>query len=343
MNDRRDIVLSNTTRQRVREVAARMGYRPNYLARSLLRGCTQTVGVLLPSLASSFVARIAEGIQAVAWDRDHRVLLSHTRHDSDIEERQLALLLEHKVDGLVIVTGEKTLPDLAKRLDALAQARVPTVVVDEDSVADRVDCVVSDDVEGARVAVEHLLASGHRRIGFMGAGKATSSARARCAGYRKALASAGVPFDPALVCGETYLSDHGVAVLRCLLGLSSPPTAIFAANDRRLAEGLPWLHEQGVRVPQDLALVGYANYDFAAYLQLTSVDQHPEGLGRRAMTRLLQRIEKPLQKPGRLVEPVALVVRASSGGARSPGALADLSNPVSCRDKRKHTKPKEPR
>jgi LacI family transcriptional regulator len=318
MNDRREIVLSQATRERVRAVAARMGYRPNYLARSLLRGRTQTVGVILPSLASSFVAQIAEGIQAVAWERNHRVLLSHTRHTPEIEARQLALLLEHQVEGVVIVTGEMTLAELPARLDTLAKARLPTVVVDEDSVADRVDCVVSDDERGSRMAAEHLLRLGHRRIGMVGAGDLTSSARARLVGYRKALETWGIRFDASLVCGRTYLQDDGVSVLSILLALPAPPTAILAANDRRLAEGLPWLSKRGIRVPQDLALVGYANYDFAAYLGLTSVDQHPQILGRRAMTRLLQRIDKPQLKPRLFKEVPELVVRQSSGRASPP-------------------------
>lgn len=319
MNDRRDIVLSQATRERVRAVASRLGYRPNYLARSLLRGRTQTIGVILPSLASSFVAHIAEGIQAVAWEQNHRVLLSHTRHDPEIEAGQLALLLEHQVDGVVVVTGEKTLAELPARLDCLAKAQVPTVVVDEASVADQVDCLVSDDERGARMAVEHLLRLGHRRIGMIGAGDLTSSARARLAGYRTALETWGVRFDASLVCGRTYLQDNGIAGLSALLTLSPPPTAIFAANDRRLAEGLPWLRERGITVPRDLALVGYANYDFAAYLGLTSVDQHPQILGRRAMSRLLQRMAKPQLKPGLFKEVPELVVRQSSGVTGLPG------------------------
>jgi DNA-binding LacI/PurR family transcriptional regulator len=318
MNDRRDIVLSEATRERVRAVAKRMGYRPSYIARSLVRGRTQTVGVILPSLASSFVSQIAEGVQAAAWERDHRVLLSHTRHDPEIEARQLALLLEHQVDGVVIVTGERTLGELPARLDTLANARVPAVVVDEASVADRVDCVVSDDEQGARMAVEHLLRLGHRRIALLGAGNITSSARARLAGYRQALEGAGIRFDASLVCGRTYLQDDGASLLGTLLALPTPPTAIVAANDRRLAEGLPWLSTRGIRVPQDLALVGYANYDFAAYLGLTSVDQHPQALGLLAMDRLLRRIDQPRLKPRLFKEVPELVVRQSSGRAGPP-------------------------
>ena len=133
------------------------------------------------------------------------------------------------------------------------------------------------------MAAEHLLRLGHRRIGMVGAGDLTSSARARLVGYRRALETWGIRFDASLVSGRTYLQDDGVSVLSTLLALPTPPTAILAANDRRLAEGLPWLRQRGIRVPQDLALVGYANYDFAAYLGLTSVDQHPQLLGHRAI------------------------------------------------------------
>ena len=321
LNNRRDIALSETTRERVRATATRLGYRPNQLARNLLRGHTGTLGVILPSLASSFVAQIAEGIQAAAWDHDRRVLLAHTRHQTEVEARQLDLLLQQQVDGVLLVTGEGTLADLPQRLDTLAQAGVPCIVIDETSVAARVDCVATDDRLGARVAVQHLLQLGHRHIGHLGAGTTTSSSRERLAGYRDALTAAGLRFNPRRVAGTAYVSGSASTALDQLLHESPRPTAVFAANDRHLAEALPRLAARGLRVPDDLALVGYANYDFSAYLGFTSVDQQPRELGRRALLQLLRRLQNPNLKPTRIVLSTRLVVRHSCGTAnRSPVA-----------------------
>lgn len=312
LNGRTHIALSPATRQRVREAAERLGYRPNLLARSLNRGRSQTIGVVLPSLASSYVARIAEGIQTEARVHDHRMLLAHTRHDEQIETQQLELLLQHKVEGVVLVTGETTLPGLAGRLAMLDRAGVPCVVVDDRTHADRVDCVVSDDRLGAMLAVRHLIAGGHRRIAHLSAGTRTSTARDRLEGYKAALREAGLRFSRARVVGSSYLLGESPRALEEMLDSSEPPTALFAANDRRLAELMPLLKARGLRIPADLALVGYADYDFAGYLDLTSVDQDPTGLGRVALCRLLERIAEPRLGPKLFQLPVRLVPRGSS-------------------------------
>ena len=326
LNGRTHIALSPATRQRVREAAERLGYRPNHLARSLHRGKSQTIGVVLPSLASSYVARIAEGIQTEAGLSDHRMLLAHTRHDPQVEIQQFELLLQHKVEGIVIVTGETTLPMLADRLAVLGRAQVPCVVVDDRTHADRVDCVVSDDRLGAELAVLHLVAGGHRRIAHLAAGTFTSTARDRLAGYQAALRKAKLPFSQALVLGNSYLGGESTAALEQLLASSNPPTAIFAANDRRLAELLPLFRSRALRVPAALALVGYANYDFAEYLDLTSVDQHPTELGRAAFRRLLARIAKPRMEPKLIELPIRLVPRGSSANRNSSPRPNNISS-----------------
>jgi DNA-binding LacI/PurR family transcriptional regulator len=318
LNGRTDIAISDETRQRVREASQRLGYRANQLARSLLRGKSHTVGLLVPSLSSSFVAQIAEGVQSAAWDQNHRVLLAHTRYQAAVESRQLDLLLGQQIDGLIVVTGESTLPDLGSRLETAERANVPCVVVDEASMAARVDSVISDDRAGAEQAVRHLISLGHRQIGHLSAGGLTSSSRARYEGYREALQEAGLPYGPSLVVGDAYLRENGAELLQKLLATRKPPTAVFAANDRRLAEALPLLRQRGIRVPEDLALLGYANYDFSNYLDLSSVDQQPMELGQRAMLRLIERIAKPTLKPRLFELPTALVVRGSCGGRRVP-------------------------
>lgn len=313
LNGRTKVALSTATRHRVREVALRLGYRPNHLARSLLRGSTQTLGVVLPSLASSFVARIAEGIQVAAGEAGFQVLLAHSQHDARIEARQFELLLQHKVDGILIVAGEATLPWLPERLDVLEQRGVGCVVVDDRTHAGRVDCVVSDDQVGAERVVQHLVSLGHRRIAHVSAGTRTSSALDRSEGYRAGLRAAGLPLDPALHLEGSFLGPHDDALGLALLQGADRPSALFAANDRSVARLIPRLQAMGVVVPRDLAMVGYADYEFATYLGLSSVDQHPVEMGRQALVRLLQRIEAPAMPPMLLKLPVDLVLRRSCG------------------------------
>ncbi len=313
LNGRTQVALSPATRKRVMEAAERLGYRPNRVARSLISGRSQTVGLLLPSLSSSFVARIAEGVEEEATGNDHRILLAHSRHDPEFESRQLDLLLQHKVEGVILVTGEGTLPSLPTRLGLMARNQVPCVVVDDSAAAEQVDCVVSEDQDGMNRAVRHLLELGHRDIAFLGAGLGTSSARDRLAGFRIALGEAGIRWREDRVAGSSYRQPEvDIAADRWFSG-PDRPTAVVAANDRHLAALLPILRARGIRVPEDLALLGYANYDFASYLDLSSVEQDPEEMGRIAMRRLLERIGNPRLAPQRIPLPARLVIRTSSG------------------------------
>lgn len=315
LNDRRTVVLSETTRDRVREAARRLGYLPNRVAQSLIQGRTRTVGVLLPSLASSFVARIADGIETAAATAGFGLLLAHSRHSPESEARQLEVLQRQRVEGVVLVAAEGTLPSLGKRLDRLQKTATPFVVVDDETHSHCGDCVVSDDRQGMALAVSHLASLGHRRIAHLGAGTRTSSGQARLLGYREAMERHRMRVDRDWIEGDAFQSGDPVAALTRLLGARRPPTAVVAANDRHLAAAIPRLRASGIRVPDDLSLVGYANYDFATYLDLTSVEQEPETLGTTAFHRLLSRIEEGPSRPVRLRLPVRLVVRGSTAPA----------------------------
>jgi LacI family transcriptional regulator len=315
LNDRRNVVLSERTRDRVREAARRLGYLPNRVAQSLIQGRTRTVGVLLPSLASSFVARIADGIETAAAAAGLGLLLANSRHDPESEDRQLGILLGQRVEGVVLVAGEGTVSTLGKRLERLQQSATPFVVVDDETHGHRGDCVVSDDRQGMDLAVAHLASLGHRRIAHLGAGSITSSALARLDGYRAAMARLRLRVDRDWIEGDAFRSADPAASLMRLLRARRPPTAVVAANDRHLAEALPTLRAAGIGVPGDLSLVGYANYDFASYLDLTSVEQDPEVIGAKAFGQLLSRITDGPSKPARIRVPVRLIVRSSTQAA----------------------------
>lgn len=312
LNDRRNVVLSERTRDRVREVARRLGYLPNRVAQSLIQGRTRTVGVLLPSLASSFVARIADGIETAAATAGFGLLLAHSRHCPESEARQLEVLQRQRVEGVVLVAAEGTLPTLGSRLELLQKTATPFVVVDDETHGHLGDCVVSDDRQGMELAVSHLAGLGHRRIAHLGAGTRTSSGSARLQGYRSAMARLRLRVDRDWVAGDSFQTGDPVVALLGLLRARRPPTAVVAANDRHLAAAIPRLRSNGIRVPEDLSLIGYANYDFAAYLNLTSIEQEPETLGTTAFQRLLERIEGGPASPVRVRLPVRLVLRGST-------------------------------
>lgn len=323
LSGRSDIAIPEATRERVRQVARKLGYRANGVARSLSRGRTQTIGVIVPRLDSSFCGQIAQGIEDACIEANFHVLLAHTMHRPEVESRQIELLLEHRVDGLIRVVDEWTIAELPRSVEELVAEQVPCVLIDDRSRAGRVDCIVSDDVQGARLAVRHLLDLGHRRIAHVGAGDRTSTARDRAAGYREALGEAGIEVDEDLIVGRSFSMHSTAESVKSLCALSDPPTALFCANDRLAADTIQAFEEWGLGVPEDRAVVGYADMEFAHYLRLTSVHQHSERMGRLAVERLLRRIADSELAPETVVVPTRLVVRKSCGaGLNRTGLLA---------------------
>ncbi len=235
--------------------------------------------MIVPRVDSTFCGQIAQGIQEACIESDYRVLLAHTLHRSEVEARQVDLLLEHRVDGLICVADEWTIGDLPRRVQGVLDEHVPCVVVDDRSLADRVDCVVSDDDRGARLAVRHLLALGHRRVAHLGAGPWTSPARDRDAAYRAALHEAGLEVDEALIAGQSFSMHRAAEPMKALLDLPRPPTAVFAANDRMAAEAILAIERRGLRVPEDVAIVGYSDMEMSQYLELTTVHQDTLQMG----------------------------------------------------------------
>lgn len=314
LNGRTDVSLPDATRQGILQAAAELGYRPNSIARSLVRSRTQTIGVIVPSLESAFHASIVDGIEAVCAAREYRLLLAYAQRSAADERQQAHLLLENRVEGILNVS-RLSREEGGALMEEIAAEGVAGVLLDNEFPGAPADCVVSDDLHGTAQAVRHLLALGHRRIGHISAGSRVSTARDRCAGYRQTLLAAGIEPDPALVVGDTFVPAHAGAWMEQLLDLPEPPTAVFAANDDLAAEAMLAAARRGLRVPKDVAVVGFGDLRMARYLHLTTVHQAPEELGRQAAERLFARIEAPELAPERLVIPTRLVVRKSCGAA----------------------------
>mgnify|MGYP000406874709 CR=1 FL=1 len=313
LSGRKDVVIPQSTRERIWQAARELGYRPNSLARGLVRGKTQTIGVLIPRMDSSFHALIMDGIQEVCTATDYRVLLADSRHSAELEIRQVEMLLEHRVDGIISIAVAGAPSGSWVRM--LKREGVPLVIVDEHTFEGEADCVVSDDVTGAMIAVKHLLHLGHRRIVHLGAGADMSAARDRHVGYLLALQSAGIEPREEWVRGDSFFMpvERIHEIVRELLNLSEPPTALFAANDDLAAEAIHVAREHGISVPQQLAVVGYGNTEVGRHLRLTTVHQDPRQMGQIAARRLMHRL-RDTDLPVECIRlPAQLVIRESCG------------------------------
>jgi DNA-binding LacI/PurR family transcriptional regulator len=299
--------VSQGARAAVLAAAEELGYRPNAVARSLARRRSSHVGVMVSDLHNLFFAEILDGISAVAAEAGYRMLIATGNRAPQAEAEALASLLELRSDGVIL---------LGPRLDATTLGRAsrefPLALVGSVHRLPGVDSVANDDLLGARLAVEHLAALGHRRIAHVDGGDGAGSAERR-AGYETAMRQLGLEGDVRVAAGD-FTEEGGYEGAARLLRAGPRPTAIFASNDMAAIGVLEAVEEAGLRVPQDVSLVGYDNTALAAlrHISLTTIHQPRREIGEMAMKALLRRVDRPAARARRVVLEPHLVVRSTT-------------------------------
>ncbi|MBY5164258.1 LacI family DNA-binding transcriptional regulator [Salsipaludibacter albus] len=312
VNDRYGV--SRETTERVRKVIDELGYASSLVAQGMRSQRTGVIGVLM-SRIEPFGTEILKAVSESLQDSGHELIVfcPASEHAEGWERRSLARLGDSLVDGALLVAP--TVVDVSTDR--------PLVAVDPHVGASHLSTVSAENHEGALAATRHLVEIGHRRIGFLGGRQDLESSRQRETGYRRALMDAGIDFDPTLVQHGDFTEAGAVAPARQLLALSDRPTAIFAANDRSALSLVRTADELGLRVPDDLSVVGFDNIPEAAQATppLTTVDQSLHALGRAAITMLLELIDRDgpgAEEPVHHTLPTELVLRRSTAPPGNP-------------------------
>ena len=305
--------VSDAARLRVERAIADLGYYPSAVARALKTSQTRILGVIVPNISNPFFSELMRGIEDACLRGGYSVFLCNGDDDRERQGRSLDTLQERRVDGVVLATPTGPATALAKRIAAM---NLKTVVVDRTIPGLEADNVRIDHTGGARLAVEHLLALGHRRIACLGGPAGFAVSKARTAGWRKALERAGItPLDEWLVEGD-FSAPAGHELTQRVLARSDI-TAVFASNDLQGIGALRAAAEAGRTVPRDLSVIGFDGIEMGAftYPALTTVGYPIRAIGETAANVLMDRIAGRSTAPTEVVVAPTIIRRESTGPA----------------------------
>lgn len=303
-------LIPEATAQRVRQAAETLGYVYNRRAAELRHQTSRTIGVVVNDLMNPFFAEVLIGLEDRLGMAGYTVLMGHTHENLERQDKVLRSMREQNAAGIVLCPAMDTPDTLGQQL---AGWGIPLTIIVRTLAGAHHDFAGSADVQGAAMATAHLLAAGHRRIGFLGGAPGTMHSE-RVTGYRQALQSQNIPFDPALVLQGPPNRQTGYDTLHALLDSGTQASAAVCYNDITAFGALSALGERGLRAGRDFALMGFDNVRDAAHANppLSTVDIQPGALGAQAAALLLARIAAPgLPRQTYTAEP-RLVLRQSS-------------------------------
>ena len=305
--------VSKETRDRVMEAAHQLGYYPSAAARNLRTQRTKKIGLLFSfpvTAISEYVSHLITGIVATAEQAGYNLILYPVLSDQFEQLTRICRIRE--VDGLLLLTRSQ----MEKTINILAQEQLPYVIVGRRVEQPNVSFISPNDRQGAITVMQHLISLGHQRIAYTTRPELGLTSRDRLAGYQQALQMANIPYDDALVVSTNIEPQSAYQAMLNLLDLPQPPTAIFAIHDLVAKECLQAILDRGLRVPEDVAVVGFDNWSLSLTTTppLTTIATPLIEIGQKAMSTLLEQINTPDSSPTRQLLPVDLVVRQSTLG-----------------------------
>jgi DNA-binding LacI/PurR family transcriptional regulator len=311
------------TRKRVSKAIKQLDYRPSRVARRLRKRGAQILGLVIADISNPYYSAVIQSIEDIAYANKYSMLLCNSNEEPKREQMHLDILLEEQVAGVII----SPVDELCISCKSFLDQNIPVVAIDRRLRNLEIDCVLVDNILGAFDATSHLIRLGHQRIGFIAGPSHLTTGRERQEGYKKALLENSLGIDARLIKTGDFKQKSGYTLAYELLQMKNAPTAIFASNNLMTLGALNAIHDMGLRIPQDVAIVGFDDLSWAPSLNppLTAVAQPIYELGKWAVNILLQSISEKDREPVEIILKPSLVVRESSGYKQENVAIPTIS------------------
>lgn len=300
--------VSSKLEKKVNRAMKKLHYHPSSVARSFKIQQTMLVGVIVPLIDHPFYSRLAMAIEQKLFQHDYRAIICNSEEDESRERAYIEMLLRQRVDGFIINSAVMS----TSYFHELEELRIPYVLIDRDLPEAECSKVFGDNSQGGYIGMEHLIQLGHKRIGVVGAPAHTEPIARRIRGTREALADYAMDAYPELlVTGDNQLFDMGYDSAKQLMSLDNPPTAIFALTDVTAVGVMHAVTERGLRIPDDISVLGYDNIPIASYMipQLTTVEQPIIQMGETAVELLFNHMNQPDHPIEKAVLTTQLIIR----------------------------------
>ncbi len=306
--------ISEATKKAVIKVAEKLNYQPNHIAAALRNGRSKIIGIIVPTADRSFFSSVVRGIEEIANASQYNVMICQSYDDHKKEVATVEALLNARVDGIIASFAKGT--DNFDHFLKVKNKGIPLILFDRSNEELEVSNVILDDYQGAYKAVNHLIQQGCKRIAHFTGIRKLNIYRERFRGYREALLDNGIPFDESLIIGSNMQLEDGIESMKKLLTLSSPPDAVFSSSDYSAMGAMQVLKERNIKIPQEVALVGFGNEPFTWFSepQLTTVDQRSKEMGNATAEIFFEQIGSGLKPfvPKKTVLKPELIIRKSS-------------------------------
>ena len=300
--------VSDEIREKVMRIVAELNYTPSAVARSLKVRETKTIGLLVTATNNPFFAEVMAGVEQYCQQHQYNLIIATTGGDAKRLQQNLQTLMHKQVDGLLLMCGDSRF-----QADMELTVSLPLVVMDWWFTELNADKILENSELGGYLATKALIDAGHRKIGIITGNLKKSVAQNRLQGYKNALSEAKIALNPHWIVESHFDFEGGVLGIQSLLAQSSRPTAVFCCSDTIAVGAYQAIQQQGLRIPQDLSIMGYDDIELARYLSppLSTICQPKAELGKLAVETLLQRIKNPNENYRTLVLEPTCVLRES--------------------------------